>query len=64
MEPTIFNLSKAAVKIGISRPTLYKYLKRPEYKAVVFGGRPTLTLNQVKAIKAERAENGSKPKKK
>lgn len=48
----MLNLTKAAKKIGISRPTLYKYLKR--FKPVEYGGRPTLTVEQVRAIKSER----------
>lgn len=48
------NLSKAAKMIGISRPTLYHYLKMPQYKPTEYGGRPTLTKVQVEMIKLER----------
>jgi predicted site-specific integrase-resolvase len=56
----ILNLTEVAEFVGISRPTLYKYLDRPEYKPEMVAGHPTLTREQAKAIKAERRKNGKR----
>jgi len=54
MTETVFTLSDAAKMIGISRPTLYKYLERPEYKPTITATYPTLTRSQINEIKRER----------
>jgi hypothetical protein len=49
-----FTISQAAKAIGISRPTLYKYLDR--YKPKKVAGFPVLSASQVEAIKSERKD--------
>jgi predicted DNA-binding transcriptional regulator AlpA len=53
-----YNLLEAAKWIGISRPTLYLYLK--QFPPQKIGGHPVLTHEQVKAIKAERRKINGK----
>lgn len=56
-----YTISAAAKIIGCSRPTLYGYLSRVEYRPTKVAGFPTLSAAQVKAIKKERdAKNGAK----
>jgi predicted DNA-binding protein (UPF0251 family) len=58
-----FTISEAAREIGISRPTLYKYLDKPKYKPKTVAGFPVLSAAQVDGIRAERKaikKNGAK----
>lgn len=54
MAQELFTISQAAKKIGISRPTLYVYLKQIQYQPLKIAGLPLLSAEQVKQIKAER----------
>jgi predicted DNA-binding protein (UPF0251 family) len=49
-----FTISEAAKQIGISRPTLYRYLSKPEYKPKTVAGFPVLSATQINGIRAER----------
>ncbi len=54
MAETVYTLTDAARMIGISRPTLYKYLDREEYRPAITANYPTLTKVQIAGIKKER----------
>lgn len=49
-----FTISAAARVLGISRPTLYSYLQREEYRPEKVAGFPVLSAAQVAGIRKER----------
>lgn len=63
MTQELFTISEAARELGISRPTLYRYLDKPKYVPKLVAGFPVLSSAQVDGIRAERKaakKNGSK----
>lgn len=55
------NITEAAKQLGISYPTIWRWVKKGKVTPVRILGLPYLTLDQVESLKSKKNEQAAKP---
>lgn len=58
MEPLAVSLSEAARLLGVSRPTIYRYVHRADFPAFKLGGRTLVSVDGLRGWISKQAEEG------
>jgi len=57
--PNLIPYAEAAVRLGCSRPLIYKFVREGKLTPLYIGAHPYLQEHQVEALRQERASDGS-----
>lgn len=56
MEPLAVSAPEAARLLGVSKPTIYKYMNREDFPAFKLGGRTLISVDGLRAWVKKQAE--------
>ncbi len=48
----LINISQAAIQLGVSRPTVYNFVRRNQLHPLIIGGRKYLFRNEVSSLES------------